>query len=108
MKVTGQWVHYVVRFQPVAGNQGSLEIWGNGENVGAYSSRDNTFELVMRTPAVPVFGSLATSNIGFDAAPVMPSWQSLATASVDDVRVFNTALSDTEIKALYNLGLAGR
>jgi hypothetical protein len=86
-----------------------LELFGNGVSIGAYNNRGtNTGPLVMRTPAVPVFGSLSTQEIGFTAAPVRPDWQVLATALIDDTRVYNTSLSDAEITALYNLGSAGR
>jgi hypothetical protein len=105
-KVTQQWAHFVVRFN---GTTHMLEIFGNGTSIGAYNNRgDNTGPLVMRTPALPVFGSLATSEIGFADAPARPDWQVLATAMIDDVRVYNTALSQAEITALYNLGVAGR
>ncbi len=106
LEATGEWVHFVVRF---TASSHMLEIFANGESIGAYSDRGaNTTELVMRTPTQAVFGSLATSNIGFDMAPEMPAWQVMATAGVDDVRVFDTSLSDAEITALYNLGSAGR
>lgn len=102
----GEWAHFVVRFNA---STHMLEIFGNGTSIGAYNNRGtNTGELVMRTPAVPVFGSLATSEIGFAGAPTRPDWQVLATAMIDDVRVFDTALSQAEITALYNLGVAGR
>jgi len=105
-EAAGEWAHFVVRFN---GTTHMLEIFGDAESIGAYNNRGvNTGPLVMRTPAVPVFGSLATSEIGFTSAPVRPDWQVLATALVDDVRVFNTALSDAEITALFNLGTAGR
>lgn len=106
LEASGEWVHFVVRF---TASSHMLEIFANGESIGAYSNRgENTTELVMRTPVQAVFGSLSTSNIGFTMAPEMPAWQVLATAGVDDVRVFNTSLSDAEITALYNLGSAGR
>jgi hypothetical protein len=105
-KQTGQWAHFVVRFD---GTTHKLEIFGNGTSIGAYNDRgENTGPLVMRTPAQAVFGSLSTSDIGFASAPAMPDWQVLATAMIDDVRVFNTPLSNAEITALYNLGVAGR
>jgi hypothetical protein len=105
-KGAGQWTHFVVRFN---GTTHMLEIFANGASIGAYNDRGaNTGPLVMRTPAQAVFGSLATSDIGFASAPEMPGWQKLATATIDDVRVFNTSLSNAEITALYNLGVAGR
>jgi hypothetical protein len=106
LEATGEWVHFVVRF---TASTHLLEIFANGESVGAYNDRGaNTGPLVMRTPAQAVFGSLSTQDIGFASAPIMPDWQVLATASIDDVRVFNTPLSAAEITALYNLGTAGR
>jgi hypothetical protein len=106
LKASGEWVHFVVRFN---GSTHMLEIIANGENIGAYSNRGpNTGPLNMRVPAKPVFGSLATQEIGFESAPPRPAWQVLATATIDDVRVYNTALADNEITALYNLGSAGR
>lgn len=105
MKVTETWVHFVVRFN---GTTGMLEIFGNGASVGAYSERDATTAMVMRTPAIAMFGSLSTKTVGASNTQEMPDWQELAVASIDDVRVFNTALATKEITALYNLGLAGR
>ncbi|MBI1766899.1 MAG: hypothetical protein HYR67_00830 [Bacteroidetes bacterium] len=105
-KSSAKWCHFVARFNA---STHMLEIFGNGTSIGAYSNRGtNTTELVMRTPAQAVFGSLATSEIGFASAPARPSWQVLATASIDDVRVFNTALADKDITALYDLGKAAR
>lgn len=106
LKASGQWVHYVVRFNA---STHMLEIFANGQSVGAYNDRgETTGPLVMRTPAQVVFGSLATQQVGFEGAPEMPAWQVLATASIDDVRVYNSPLADNEITALYNLGTAGR
>lgn len=106
LKTAGQWTHFVARFNA---STHMLEIFANGTSIGAYDNRgDNTVELNMRTPAQAVFGSLATQEIGFSGAPTRPDWQVLATATIDDVRVYNTALANNEITALYNLGSAGR
>jgi hypothetical protein len=106
LKTAGEWTHFVVRFNATTH---MLEVFGNGQSIGAYSDRgENTGPLNMRTPAQPVFGSLAVQEIGFATAPALPDWQVLATAGIDEVRVYNTALSTTEITALYNLGSAGR
>ncbi len=99
-----RWAHYVARWN---GDTHKFEIFGDGVNVGAYSDRGTTPVLVQRTPVRPVFGSLTHSDIGFASAPAR-SFNVLANASIDDVRVFNTALSDAEITALFNLGTAGR
>jgi len=105
-KNAGKWCHFVVRFNA---STHKLEIYGNGVSIGAYNDRGaNTGALVMRTAAQAVIGSLATKEVGFTAAPIQPDWQVLATASLDDIRVFNTALADKDITALFNLGTAGR
>jgi hypothetical protein len=105
-KGAGVWSHFVARF---TASTHMLEIFANGTSIGAYSNRGtNTTEMVMRTPVQAVFGSLATSEIGFATAPARPSWQVLATATIDDVRVYNTSLAEKDITALYDLGKAGR
>jgi len=99
-----RWAHYVARWN---GATHKFEIFGDGVNVGAYNDRGTTPVLVQRTPVRPVFGSLTHSDIGFASAPAR-SFNVLANASIDDVRVYNTTLSDAEIVALFNLGKAGR
>lgn len=97
------WAHFVARWN---GSTHQFEIFANGQNVGAYSDRGDTPALKMRIPAQAVFGSLAYNDIGFENAP--DRGIPLATASIDDVRIFNTNLTDAEITALFNLGSAGR
>lgn len=105
-KETGRWAHFVVRFDA---STHMLEIFGNGQSLGAYSDRGaNTTELRLKPPVRPVIGSLATTEIGFATAPARPAWQVLATAGIDDIRVFDTPLANADITALYNLGQAGR
>jgi hypothetical protein len=98
-----EWSHYVARWN---GTTHKFEIFGNGQNIGGYNDRGTTPELSMRVPVRAVFGSLTYSDIGFTAAPTRAIPR--ATALIDDVRVFNTALTDAEIGALFNLGTAGR
>lgn len=98
-----RWAHYVVRWNGITHQ---FEIFGDGENVGAYSDRGTTPQLSMRTPAQAIFGSLIYNDLGFASAS--DRGIPLANASIDDVRIYNTALSDAEITALFNLGTAGR
>jgi hypothetical protein len=62
----------------------------------------------MSVPVQAAFGSLASSDLGIAGAPAQQSWNPWATASIDDVRVYNTALADKDIAALFHLGTAGR
>lgn len=99
------WSHYVMTWDATTHQ---FLIYGNGVSVGSYNDRGTTAEMIMATPVQAVFGSLASSDIGFAGAPAQQSWNPFATASVDDVRVFNTVLSQAEVTALFNLGTAGR
>ncbi len=100
-----KWSHYVLRWD---GTTNKFYIFGNAKDVGGYTQRGATGPEIMAVPVKAVFGSLASKEIGFTGAPNQQSWNPWATASIDDVRVYNTALSDAEITALFNLGTAGR
>lgn len=105
-KQGGKWCLVTIRFSSTTHK---LMVFGNGVSIGAYDFRgDNTGALNMRVPCQAVIGSLAASDIGFTGAGARGDWMKMATAAVDDIRVFNTAVSDADITALYNLGLAGR
>lgn len=105
-KGTGVWSHFVMRFDPATHK---LMIFANGESIGAYDDRGaNTVELNMMTPCQAVIGSLAGKEIGFASADVLPSFTKLGTFAIDNIRVFNKPLSEADIKALYQLELAGR
>jgi hypothetical protein len=98
------WVHYVMTWDATSHR---FEIYANGEAVGGYTNRGDAPVLKMRVPAMAVFGSMASADLGFPNAS-RPDWAPLATASIDDVRVFNTAMAQKDITALFNLGTAGR
>jgi hypothetical protein len=100
-----RWAHYVMRWDS---STNKFYLFADGQDVGGYTQRGATGPLIMSTPVQPVFGSLASSTIGFAGAPAQQSWNPFATASIDDVRIYNTTLTDAEITALYNLGTAGR
>lgn len=100
-----RWAHYVMRWD---GTTNKFHIFADGKDVGGYTDRGTTGPLIMAAPLKAVFGSLASKQIGFTGAPDQQSWNPWAKASVDDVRVYNTALSNAEITALFNLGTAGR
>jgi hypothetical protein len=106
-KQSGEWAHFVVRYNS---STQMLHVFGNATSIGAYTDRSggNPGALRMNVPNSPVFGNGAVKELGFATGPDLQSWSPLATASIDDVRIFNTALSDAEITALFNLGVAGR
>jgi Concanavalin A-like lectin/glucanases superfamily len=104
-KGANKWSHYVMTWNATTHQ---FKIYGNAVSVGGYDDRGTTGVLIMAVPVKPVFGSLASKDIGFTGAPDQQSWNPWATASVDDVRVFNTVLAEKDITALFNLGTAGR
>ena len=99
-----RWAHYVMTWDATTHK---FEIYGDAVAVGGYTDRGTTPVMKMRVPALAVFGSMASSDLGF-ASATRPDWAPLATASIDDTRVYNTVLSQAEITALFNLGKAGR
>ena len=100
------WVHYTMTWDA---STKFFRLYANGVSVGAYDNKTaSTAGLIkMRVPALAVFGSMASSDLGFPNA-TRPDWAPLATASIDDVRVFNTVLAQKDVTALFNLGTAGR
>ena len=106
-KHSGEWVHFAARYNSTTQ---MFHIFGNGESIGGYNDRSGGSPGAMRmnVPCSPVFGNGATKDVGFPNNPDQQSWSPMATASIDDVRVFNTVLTDAEITALFNLGSAGR
>lgn len=104
-KGANKWSHYVMTWNS---STHMFLIYGDKVSCGAWNERGTTPALVMRTPCQAVFGSLAAKDIGFTAAPDRQSWNPMAHALIDDVRVYNTVLTQAQITALYNLGVAGR
>lgn len=104
-KHSGEWVHFVARWNSTTHQ---FHIFGNAASIGGYTDRGTAPALRMNVPCSPVFGNGATKLVGFLNNPDQQTWSPMATASIDDVRIFNTSLTDAEITALYNLGIAGR
>jgi hypothetical protein len=100
-----EWVHYVMTWE---GATGLFYLYANGVSVGGYTHRGTAAGVMkLGVPVLSVFGSMASSDLGFPNA-TRPDWAPMATASIDDVRVFNTVLAQKDVAALYNLGTAGR
>ncbi len=104
-KGAGVWSHFVVRFDP---STHQLNVFANGQSIGAYNDRGvNTVALNMLTPCQAIIGSLAGSEVGFNYG-ALPSYTTLGTFAIDNIRVYNKALTDAEIGSLYQLESAGR
>ena len=66
---------------------------------------------ILQQPIRALIGTFAFSEDGFANAPSAtgPTWAGHGiSASIDDIRMFNAALNPAQIKALYDLGKAGR
>lgn len=114
VKGTNKWVHYVLRYDGVGSN---IDIYANGVRVSNNNFRNRTYNngtatvgignISIPSPTQVLIGAWPNSNVGYtNSAP--QTWQGLFTGSIDEIRVYNKALTDLEIGSLYQLELAGR
>ncbi|MBN8642392.1 MAG: hypothetical protein J0L86_11330 [Flavobacteriales bacterium] len=104
-KIGGQWAHIVYWYDgPTATNR----IYVNGVKISnsAWEVRNNgdAFLLNHFTPTRPVIGALETVVTGANT----DAWNAALKGQVDEVRVYDKALTPAEIGALYELEKAGR
>ena len=109
---TNKWVHYVMRYD---GTGSFMDVFANGINVGniQYRYRTTGTPPVAIGPIVTTLGTQAligafpSVSSGFAGSPNY-AWQGNFTGSIDELRFWNTALSNTDISSLYQLEKAGR
>jgi len=103
---TNKWVHYVMRYRAA---DSTIDVFANGVIVSNNKFRKrNTGLLVLPAlGAQAIIGGFANVNTGFASAPAH-TFEGLFNGSIDELRFYNTALSDADISALYQLELAGR
>jgi hypothetical protein len=98
------WAHIVLTYN---GATGRFNIFGNGVNIGSYSDRgvgNNLFkanepsELIIGGNYNMIPGKTVNTDVSY--APM--------TGKVDEIRVYNNVIPDAIVKALYNLGVAGK
>ncbi|MEK8179794.1 LamG-like jellyroll fold domain-containing protein [Flavobacterium buctense] len=104
-KIGGQWAHVVYIYDgPTATNK----IYVNGVKISnsAWEVRNggDPFMLNHFTPTRPVIGALETVANGTNT----DAWNAALKGQVDELRLFDKALTPAEIGALYELELAGR
>ncbi len=99
-----KWIHLAITYN---GTTGFFHLWINGTRAGAFPSRgtgNNLFKAY--EPSEIIIGGnynvIPGKSVNADAnfAPM--------TGKIDEIRVYNITLPDANIKALYNLGLAGK
>lgn len=104
-KIGGKWAHVVYIFDgPTATNK----IYVNGVKISnsAWEVRNGgaAFPLNHFTPTRPVIGALETVVNGTNT----DTWNAALKGKVDELRIYDKALTTAEIGALYELELAGR
>ncbi len=97
---------YMMRYDASSEN---LDLYVNNTRVSNnnFRHRGGFGPIVMPTPTQVLIGAFPTAITGFSLSGNQ-SWQALLTGSIDEIRVFNKALSDLEISALYKLERQGR
>ena len=109
---TKKWVHYVMRYDASGSN---IDIYANGVRVSNNNFRNRTTgtppvglgAIVSPTPTQVLIGAFPNAAVGY-AGSATQAWQGLYVGSIDEIRVYNVALTDLEIGSLYQLELVGR
>jgi hypothetical protein len=99
-----KWTHIVLTYEATTG---VFNIWGDAVKIGGFPNRgvgNNVFrsyepsEVIIGANYNSIPGKIVNTDASFAAM----------TGQVDEIRVWNRSLPDAQIKALYNLGLAGK
>jgi Concanavalin A-like lectin/glucanases superfamily len=98
------WTHLVLTYDT---NSGTFKMWGNGVDIGSYNNRGtgnnlfNSFEpseFIIGGNYNTIPGKTVSTDVSF----------ANMTGSIDELRIYDRVLPDAHIKALYNLGKAGK
>lgn len=99
-----RWTHLLLTYD---GTTGVFNIWADAVKVGGYPNRgtgNNLFksyepsEIIIGSNYNGMPGKSVSTDVSF--APM--------TGQIDELRIYNKSLGDAYIKALYNLGKAGK
>jgi hypothetical protein len=99
-----KWTHIVLTYEATTG---VFNIWGDAVKIGGFPNRgvgNNVFkayepsEVIIGANYNSIPGKSVNTDVSFAAM----------TGQVDEIRMWNRSLPDAQIKALYNLGLAGK
>lgn len=98
------WTHLVLTYDSTTG---IFKEWADGIDVGSFNNRgtgNNLFKSY--EPSEFIIGA-TYNNIPGKTVNADVSYAAM-TGSIDELRIYNTVLPDAHIKALYNLGKAGK
>lgn len=112
VKGTNRWVFYVMRYD---GANSNIDLYADGVRVSNNNFRNRTNgtppvglgNIIMSTPTQVLIGAWPNSSAGYNLSAAQ-TWQGLMTGSIDEIRVYNAALAETDIGYLYQLEKAGR
>ncbi len=99
----GRWIHVVMTVDN--SNPVNFLVYANGKSIGAYNQR-GTKVYTPLTPSSVIIGGWLNNVPG--QPHTSDTYPHAFVGSIDQVRVYNKALSQTDISALYQLELAGR
>jgi hypothetical protein len=89
------------------GTTGVFKMWTDGVNIGSYNNRGTGANLFKSyEPGEIIIGGCYNTMPGKTVSSDV-SFANM-TGSIDEIRVYNTVLPDAHIKALNNLGKAGK
>lgn len=100
-----KWTHIVLTYN---GSTGVFDIWGDAIKIGGFPNRgtgNNLFNSVEPNEVIiganyNAMGITTTSPADVSIAPM--------TGQIDELRMWNVALPDAQIRALFNLGQANK
>jgi hypothetical protein len=101
-----KWIHYVARYDA---SSEDIDLYANNIRVSNnnFRNRSGLGPIVSPVPTQVVIGSFANAAAHFSHSPVL-GFHGLLNGSIDELRVYNKALSDVEISALFKLESQGR
>src|ERR1035437_36611 len=103
LDTAGKWINIIMTVDN--SNPVNFLIYANGKSIGAYNQRGTSVYTPL-TPSHVIIGGWLNNVPG--QPHTSDTWPHAFVGSIDEVRVYNKALSTGEITALYQLGLAGR
>lgn len=109
-KIGGQWAHIVFVYDASAGKT-MARIYANGVKISNSEWENRKIDgqevevpFNQFTPTYPIIGALRSVADGTN----VDTWNAALKGSVDEIRVYKKALSQSDIGALYELEKAGR
>jgi len=103
LDTTGHWINIVMTVDN--SNPVNFHMYANGVDIGAYNERGTNVYTPM-TPSSVIIGGWLNNVPG--EPHTSDTWPHAFVGGIDQVRVYNKALSPDEISALYQLEKAGR